>query len=83
MKESLSDIISEDKSIKIYKKKSSSDKFSVDNKSKTYKTKRPIEEIKLKIPIPKQNYQIQEIQIRKNSDSNPNREYLDDFIDYK
>ena len=83
MKESFSDIISEDKSIKIYKKKSSSDKFNIDNKSKTYKTKRSIEEIKLKIPIPKQNYQIQKIQIRKNSDSNPNREYLDDFIDYK
>ena len=77
-RESFSEIISEDKSLKIYKKKSSIDfKFKIENK---IKTKRPIEEIKLKIPFTKSNNQIQEIQIKKNYEQNQNKEYSKNTI---
>ena len=82
-KESLSDII-EDKSIKIYKKKPSSDKFLIENKSKNFKTRKSIEEIKLKIPLQKPNNLIKEIQIRKNYETNPNySNYSDDNLFYR
>ena len=80
-RESFSEIISEDKSLKIYKKKSSIDfKFKIENK---IKTKRPIEEIKLKIPFTKSNNQIQEIQIKKNFEPNLNKEHSESTMDYK
>ena len=83
-KESLLDITSEDKLVKIYKKKPSSDKFSIENKSKNIRTRKSIEEIKLKIPIPKPNSIIQEIQIRKNYETNPNySNYSDDNLFYR
>ena len=80
-RESFSEIISEDKSLKIYKKKSSIDfKFKIENK---IKTKRPIEEIKLKIPFTKSNNQIQEIQIKKNFELNLNKDHSESTMDYK
>ncbi len=80
-RESFSEIISEDKSLKIYKKKSSIDfKFKIENK---IKTKRPIEEIKLKIPFTKSNNQIQEIQIKKNYELNLNKDHSESTMDYK
>ena len=80
-RESFSEIISEDKSLKIYKKKSSIDfKFKIENK---IKTKRPIEEIKLKIPFTKSNNQIQEIQIKKNFEPNLNKDHSESTMDYK
>ena len=72
-KESFSDITTDDKSIKIYKKKSLSDlKFSIEKKNKQ------IEEIKLKIPLPKTK--IQEIQIKKNFEYHNNKNYSDDNL---